>query len=65
MPLILFKLLTTKSLLSLNASDLSWIKSWGPFKASTAAAWLTDEGLDVDWDWIFLIALIISFEPAA
>ena len=37
MPFILFKLLTTKSLLSLNASDLFWIKSWLPFNASTAA----------------------------
>ena len=65
MPLILFKLLTTKFLLSLNASDLSLIKSWEPFKASTAAAWLTDEGFEVDWDWIFPIALIISYGPAA
>ena len=65
MPFILFKLLTTKSLLSLKASDLSWIKSWVPFKASTAAAWLTEEGLEVDWDWIYPIALIISFGPAA
>ena len=37
MPLILFKLLTTKSLLSLKASALSFIKSWVPFNASTAA----------------------------
>ena len=65
MPLILFKLLTTKFLLSLNASDLSLIKSWEPFKASTAAAWLTDEGLEVDWDWIYPIAFIIFLGPAA
>ena len=62
---MLFKLLTTKSLLSLKAFDLFFMKPWAPFKASTAAAWLIDEGFDVDWDWILPIALIISFGPAA
>ena len=64
-PLILFKLLTTKSLLSLKALDLLLIKLWLPFKASTAAAWLIEDGFDVDCDWILPIALIISFGPAA
>ena len=54
-----FKLFTTKSLLCLNELALSLIKPWLPFNASTAAAWLIDEGFEVDWDWIFLIALII------
>ena len=64
-PLILFKLPTTKSLLFLNSLDLVFINFWVPFKASTAAAWLTDEGFDVDWDWTLRIAFIISFGPPA
>ena len=31
----------------MKATDLSWIKLWVPFNASTAAAWLIDEGLEV------------------
>ena len=52
MPLIPFKLLTTKSLRFLKASDLSCIKFCCPFNASTAAAWLMDDGLEVDWVWV-------------
>ncbi len=57
--------MTTKSLLSLKDFALFLIKSCFPFRASTAAAWLIDDGFEVDWDWIFLIAEIISFGPAA
>ena len=64
-PSIAFKELTTKSLLSWNASDLIGINSCVPFKASTAAAWLIDDGFVVDWDWIFAIAFITSLSPAA
>ena len=39
----MFKLSTTKSLLSLNEFARSEIKSCVPFKASTAAAWLSDD----------------------
>ena len=65
MPSISFNALTTKSLLSWNESALFLIKSCVPLNASTDAAWLIDEGLEVDWDWIFLIALIIFSGPAA
>ena len=65
MPSISFKALTTKSLLSWNESALFLIKSCVPLNGSTDAAWLIDEGLVVDCDWIFAMALIISFGPAA
>ena len=65
MPSIAFKELTTKSLLSWKAKDLIGINSCFPFKASTAAAWLIEDGFVVYWDWIFAIALITSLSPAA
>ena len=48
MPSIAFKELTTKSLLSWKALALTEIKSCLPFRASTAAAWLIEDGLVVD-----------------
>ena len=56
MPSISFKALTTKSLLSWNESALFLIKSCVPLNASTDAAWLIEEGLVVDCDWIFAMA---------
>ena len=50
-PLMLFRYFTTKSLLSLNDSALVLMKSWVPFNASTAAAWLIEEGFVVDEEW--------------
>ena len=57
MPSISFNAFTTKSLLSLKESAIFFIKSCVPLSASTDAAWLIDEGLVVDCDWIFAIAL--------
>ncbi len=40
------------------------MKSCGPFNASTAAYWLTEQGFDVLCDWIVAIALISGTGPA-
>jgi len=38
--------------------------SCGPFKASTAAFWAIEVGLDVFWLWYFVMAAMISSAPA-
>ena len=39
------------------------MKSFGPFNASIAAAWLIEHGLAVEFDWIAPIALINALGP--
>ncbi len=41
------------------------MKPEGPVSASTAAAWLIDEGFEVLWDWTLEMALISSAGPPA
>ena len=41
------------------------MKSCGPDSASTASAWLIEEGFEVDCDWIVPIALMSSAGPPA
>ena len=40
-------------------------KDWSPVNAATAAAWLTEQGLEVDCDWSFAMALISQGAPPA
>ena len=36
-----------------------------PLSAATAAAWLTEDGFEVDWDWTMPMPRISSFGPPA
>ena len=55
----------TKSRRALNTSLWAGMKSWGPLSASTAAAWLIEEGLVVLWDCTLAMALINAAGPPA
>ena len=52
---------TTRSRRFSKAASRSAMKSCGPFRASTAAAWLIEEGLEVVWLIILPMALISGF----
>ena len=55
----------TRSRRTLKTALWAAMKSCGPDKASTAAAWLTDEGLEVLCDCTFAMALMSGAGPPA
>ena len=61
----MFSAFTTMSRRRLNASLFDWMKSFGPFSPSTAAAWLIVQVALVDCDCNFDICEISAFGPPA
>ncbi len=55
----------TRSRRAVYSRPASATKSCGPFSAAMAAAWATEQGLDVLCDWILAITLIRPAGPAA
>ncbi len=56
---------TTRSRRFWKRAALGLMKSWVPFRASTAAYCETEQGLEVDWLITLAISLIRGSGPAA
>ena len=65
MPVAWFSMETTRSRRPSNSLAFGLMNDWSPFRASTAAYWLTEQGLDVVWLITLRIRLISSTGPAA
>ncbi len=65
MPLDWFSIDTTRSRRCLKIATFFGMKSVGPFRAATAAAWLIELAFDVLCDCTVIMALISSCGPAA
>ncbi|MNG39254.1 hypothetical protein D3C84_1272610 [compost metagenome] len=65
MPVAWFSIDTTRSRRFSKAAERSARKSCGPFRASTAAHWLMDDGLEVVWLATLRIRSISALGPPA
>ena len=60
-----FKASTMTPRLFANSATIVSMASCGPLMASTAAHWLMDDGLEVDWLWMLVMAFMMFLGPAA